>query len=195
MVIGLIVFTVCYFVKKANGDYIPYKHPDFKTQYTKEEHFERIWDLTVERFKKDFEQNKIKGLFVDIVYAFYDDDPEYFLVEIEYYEERAYWASFTDATGSNIKITTKFIHTIGYIKNDNYYSSSLYRSFIIGKSAYTTYGARDCKKYYGRGVQAALIDGKLIEVLDTNCLLKSYPEVHDLYCSEYCDAMEGKEVN
>ena len=38
-----------------------YKHPDFKTEYTKEEHFERIWDLTVERFKEDFDNGKIKS--------------------------------------------------------------------------------------------------------------------------------------
>ncbi len=157
-----------------------YKHPNFETVYSKEEHIDRIWDLTVERFKQDFDNCKIKNLFVDIVYAFYDDDPEYFLVEIEYFEEFTNKGKFHYGLGSReIEITTKFIHTIGYIYKDNYYSSQAYNAFYSGKSAYSTYASREYKKYYGNVVQAVLIDGKLIQLYHSNCLDVSYPEIHN----------------
>ena len=64
-----------------------YKHPDFVTAYTQEEHIQRISERTQTRFSKEIESGEIVNYTVEIVYAFYDNDPEYFLVNLEYAEE------------------------------------------------------------------------------------------------------------
>ena len=64
-----------------------YTHPKFKTKYTEEEHVQRITARTEEIFAEEIESGEILNYEVEIVYAFYDNDPEYFLVELEYAEE------------------------------------------------------------------------------------------------------------
>ena len=64
-----------------------YRHPRFKTKYTIEEHIQRISERTEEKFSWQIAEGIIADYTVDIIYAFYDDDPEYFLVELEYAEE------------------------------------------------------------------------------------------------------------
>ena len=140
-----------------------YEHPDFVTKYTIEEHIQRITARTEERFQEDIENGFIVDIFVDIVYAFYDDDPEYFLVEIEYKEKIpndqltgiAHDPPFPYGIGydENDKIcwiyTDKITHFIGYIEDDRYRTGLIYGYFHSSPSPYTVCGYKHEKKYYG----------------------------------------------
>lgn len=145
-----------------------YKHPDFVTAYTEEEHIQRITERTQIRFSEKIESGAIVNYTVEIVYAFYDNDPEYFLVNLEYAEEiqRFY------PTG-NLKYQTKHQHFLGYIENDEYYTgASSYGGqdgdsmFIDGRSAYELAGYATAKKYYGSDVFAVETKDGLLQIFE-----------------------------
>ena len=163
-----------------------YEHPVFKTKYTVEEHIQRITARTEERFQKDIENGFIVDIFVDIVYAFYDDDPEYFLVEIEYKEKIPYdkitgninrppfpYELGFDENGACWTYPDKITHFIGFIQDDRYRTGLIYGAdFQLFSSPYTICGYRDAKKYYGayklgvakeEGVFLFWSDGKMID--------------------------------
>ncbi len=179
MFFSVVIINECNERNRPLG-YGEYKHPKFKTKYTVEEHIQRITARTEERFQKDIENGFIVDIFVDIVYAFYDDDPEYFLVEIEYKEKLSideerrlakYKDKFpyrleqiTDENGENggeyvmgrYVFPERFIHVIGYIEDDCYkmglQALGFGAGFFCGQSPYTGYGYKNEKKYYGGGV-------------------------------------------
>ncbi len=176
-----------------------YEHPDFVTQYTAEEHVERIRQRTAEKFETEILNGDIVGVNVEIVYAFYDDDPEYFLVELEFYKE---WKSFYEANNmEEVEYTTKYKHLIGYIHNDKYYAGLKYYDsnsfnnveklygFIDGKSSYSYYGYEDSKKYYGASAQGVLVEDEIIELAYATCLQDGIIESHD-HISGQCPAGE-----
>ena len=173
--LALLLCTVCLFsgcVQKAKGGY---KHPKFKTEYTIEEHIARIEERTKERFEEEIASGELVSYSVDIVYAFYDNDPEYFLVEIEYANE---WENLIDENLPEYgTYTTKYKHLIGYIENDMYlvgikgYDSGTNElPFMDGKSSYSLYEQRYERKYYGAGVQGVLVNGKIVKTADWSCL-------------------------
>ncbi len=135
----------CYESNWADSNYV---HPKFKTEYTVEEHLERLKDLTEKRFEDSLKNRRIVNYDVEILYAFYDEDPEYFLVELEYAEE---WeTTYKGLPKSVIKYTTNRKHLIGFIYKDNYYMGlDGYSDFQDGISAYTYLGYCEDRKYYG----------------------------------------------
>ena len=184
----------------------PWLHEEFSTEYTVEEHIQRLTSRTEEIFSSQISNGEIVSYTVDIVYAFYDNDPEYFLVELEYAEE---WEG--DYRDPNIPITgnhgrlpneyiqykTKFSHIIGFISNDKYWlglEGYPYKNiqgkmkFLDGRSAYRLYGYTKGKFYYGAGVQAVEIDSGIEILYDARNCLSEYgdgvsPEFHK-HCEE-----------
>lgn len=161
-----------------------YEHPKFKTDYTIEEHIERISALTEENFAKELASGKLVSYNVEILYAFYDEDPEYFLIELEYAEEWKGW--YVTGEVEKIEYKTKYKHTIGYILYDEYhYLTGIYNyyDFVDGRSSYRYYGYADNKKYVGfEGLQAVEKDGQIIKLFSEECISKRNdgvsPEFH-----------------
>ena len=141
-----------------------YIHPDFETEYTVEEHVERIRKRTEERYAEEIESGELVDFEVEIVYAFYDDDPEYFLVEFEYAEE--FWVRYGDEKGT--KYQTKYKHLIGFIQNDDYWLCAMINIYEnYGRSSFDVFGYSDAKKYYGHHIEAvALENGKILQIYD-----------------------------
>ncbi len=164
--LALLLSIVCLFSGCKGG----YKHSKFKTEYTVEEHIARIEERTKERFEEEIASGELVSYNVDIVYAFYDNDPEYFLVELEYVNE---WENLIDENSPEYgTYTTKYKHLIGYIEEDNYWTGLPGYSieFMNGRSAYKLLGCEKSRKYYGGGVQAVERDGELIMIFDNDCL-------------------------
>lgn len=144
--------------------------PEFQTKYTEEEHIQRIKERTKLRYKKWI----VSGLLVDfsvyIVNAVYDDDPEFFLVELEfsdYYGEtvtREYVNEQGTLDYEELEIYSKNAHFLGSIINDEYYSIPAYGSFRYGKSSYALRGYLNEKKYYGNSCEFVKIDGKMTQI-------------------------------
>ncbi len=153
-----------------------FDHPEFKTDYTIEEHIERISAKTKKRFAEKLQSGLLVSYSVDILYAFYDEDPEYFLIELEFDRE---WEGEYDIPnyGQDLDIPfhytykTKYMHTIGFICNDKYYLCLReYGDFIDGQSSYRYYGYAENKKYYGSGVQAVEKDGQIVKLFSDLCI-------------------------
>ncbi len=207
-----IVFCVIYFIIVnsisfyAYETYInrytfrPYVHPDFVTEYTEKEHIERITQKVNERIHKLGWDNSeplephVIDVYIDIVYAFYDRDPEYFLVEFKfnYLNELAHVENM-QIIPTDEDYYTQYGYLIGHIRNDKYYVMDvLYnltiwtsidgksaQKYILGKSAYTAAGMRDGIKFYGCGVQAVLIGEDVIRLYDRNSNKYGRSELHN----------------
>ncbi|MBQ8229916.1 MAG: hypothetical protein IJZ32_04405 [Clostridia bacterium] len=157
-----------------------FEHPEFKTDYTIEEHIERISTLTEENFANELASGELVSYNVEILYAFYDEDPEYFLIELEYAEERSssYETCARDENKRNIIVQykTKYMHMIGFIKYDKYYHLRyIYaHQFVPGRSSYRYYGYTNNKKYVGAaGLQAVEKDGQIIKLFSPECIRRS----------------------
>lgn len=145
--------------------------PEFKTDYTIEEHIERISKRTKKRFATQLKKGELVSYSVDILYAFYDEDPEYFLIELEF--DREWEGEYTHPFSATTKYTykTRYVHTIGFIYNDKYYLClDYYGDFRDGKSSYHYYGYTENKKYYGGGVQAVEKDGQIVRLFCDLCI-------------------------
>lgn len=138
-----------------------YTHPDFKTEYTIEEHIGRIEERTRVRFEEEIASGELVSYNVDIIYAFYDNDSEYFLVELEYAQEHKFQRN------ENVYIS-KNAHFIGYIENDEYYVGIKYYDgseyIMAGRSAYSICGFDNGKKFYGGLVQAVETSEGIIQI-------------------------------
>lgn len=188
----LSLFLVCPFLLSSCFDVVEklkeYFNPEpyvFSTQYTEEEHIQRLKDRTEEMFWVDQINEVIKGFTVDIVYSIAENTPEYFVLEVEYTEHVPY--TFNEHTGN----TTPYRHLMGYIYKDDYYV--LEDSYIwygrdglrvkdclkVGPSPYSAIGNPDGEKYYGRprsedyGVYCVETDGNMVQIATTRCLKHS----------------------
>ena len=123
---------------------------EFETAYTEEQHVQRIMQRTEERFANEIATDKIKDIHVEIVYSYYTEDPEYFLVEIEYNDfftgslENPY---YSDGDSLYLSYTTNRKHLIGRINKDEYLIYPWYSTFIDGPSVYSARGYADNRKY------------------------------------------------
>ncbi len=150
---GSILLNSCGLIPGAGN-----KHPDFQTEYTIEEHIDRIRARTEENFSKEIQVGKIVNIEIEILYAFYDSDPEYFMVELEYAKEFAGEYTYRDDywMETPVSYTTKYKHFIGFIENDKYYarvraytsySDEPIDKFVDGRNPYALCGYDDLKKY------------------------------------------------
>ena len=152
-------------------------HPVFETKYSKEEHIERLNIRTEAIFAEEFKKGDIITCNVEILYSFYDDDPEWFLIELEYAEN--IYGNYSnpnfeknDSQSSIIEYETRNKHLIGYIIADEYYIAFDYgKEFMNGKSSYSVSPYSKCKKYCGAGgaVQGVEIGGQIIYTASSYC--------------------------
>ena len=142
-----------------------YTHPEFQTEYTIDEHIDRIRERTMEKFSAEIEKGKIANIEVEILYAFYDNDPEYFMVQLQYTQdftgsyrifERKSDGRYDMQQFKFVEYQTRYKHFIGFIENDEYYSClplyvpSYVNSgdiFMAGRNPYELSGYGDAKKY------------------------------------------------
>ncbi len=184
--------------------YIP-PHPDFKTAYSQEEHIRRIEERTEAIFAEEIADETLVSYEVEILHSFYDDDPEYFLVEVEYAEECIVGAydnpNYSQTTENQeqpfIRYTTKYQHLIGFIISDEYYitKKNAREVFMNGRSGYALCEYPDNKKYCGGGTwkQGVEVDGQIVLTATTDCIRlhngSSY-EFHRHYKDEKCPVGE-----
>ena len=153
---------------------------EFETAYTEEEHIQRIRQRTEERFSNDLAQDKIKEIHVEIIYSYYTEDPEWFLVEVEYKEpfenkifdrnSRLYSLNARHLIGNPYQTTFK--HIIGRIVYDKYLedqiNSGVFIGFVDGPSVWRARGFLENKKFYatsvtgGHGIEK---DGRIESIL------------------------------
>jgi len=156
-------------------------HAEFRTKYTVEEHIERITKRTEERFATQIEEGELISWKIEIVYAFYDNDPEYFLVELEYAEEIESGYEFYSSVPEYTQYITKYQHIIGYIKDDRYLMGlPHYDLFMDGRSVWALNGYEDSKKYYGDKIQAVQVDKEIMQLCDLELLQAGNVEFHNL---------------
>ena len=152
--------------------YNPYEFPEFSTQYTEEEHIQRLSARTEERFADYIESERLLDYEVELVYSFYNEDPEYFLIEITYLGTDSHCQ--TNEFGAR-ECITRYAHAIGYLKNDEYYlglnsystsenSQNELDGFIKDKSLWEIFDYDEGKKYYGSGVQAVQTDEGILQL-------------------------------
>ncbi|MBE5751467.1 MAG: hypothetical protein E7357_03555 [Clostridiales bacterium] len=143
--------------KADPSDYPEY--PDYQSAYTEEEHIERLTKITESGAWKDIDAElgmaitigNVVSIDVETVYAFYDGDPEFFLITITMdcaIERPSVW-------GTNVVSDKGFV--LGYILNDEYYVLSLY----TGEDPWTIQGYGEYKKYFGSYSYAVEIDGEI----------------------------------
>ena len=167
---GLISLVIFSSGISGDGGYV---HPDFVTEYTIEEHIERIKARTREKYKTELESGVLVDFEVYILHAFYDDDPEYFLVEFEYrdfiteeYQNYDFDETKEESEDNQryVTLSTKHMHTMGYILNDKYYNGLVNISTRFGKSSYTLYGHENSKKYFGSRIEAVKIGNDIVQI-------------------------------
>ena len=150
----------------------PYEFPEFSTQYTEEEHIQRLSARTEERFADYIESERLLDYEVELVYSFYNEDPEYFLIEIEYW---GIDSSCQKNEAGAIQSIIRYAHAIGYLKNDEYYfglnsysmsenSQNELDGFILDKSLWQIFDCDEGRKYYGSGVQAVQTDEGILQL-------------------------------
>lgn len=187
----VLIITACDTEEEMGGwekEYTEYVHPDFVTNYTEEEHIERLSLIA----SKTLGLKKFK---ISIVYAFYDFDPEYFLIEFER-EEYKYDVYISQMTSYNnrhtdienlrnvtIKETATNGYILGSIEDDKYYYNlfvnlgwyggepgfGYIQKYSDGLSPYKAYGYEDNVKYYGGQIAAVACEEGLKIVACEDC--------------------------
>ena len=134
----------------------------FETAFTEEEHIQRIRERTNEKLAEDIEKGIIDTIDVEIVYSFWTEDPEYFLVEVKYNQWiEGYWPK---GSRDKQKYHTKDRYFFGMIYKDAYIGLHETTDFQDGKSIYEVRGYSSNKKYYGNSVFAVEQDGKIYQI-------------------------------
>lgn len=188
ILLTLVWYYSCVY-NEPEGRFIP---REWKTKYTKEEHIDRIRDISISIFQKEFDNDEIEDLFVDVVYSFKEENPEYFLVEVKFKKEFTIELKKTGYYYDTIKHTSNYIHFLGYIYNDTYTATYYSEGFNFGKSSYTFFGYREAKKYYGDTSQAVFNGNDII--LLHRCSDVSVPEMHSLFHTDSQNCKIGEVV-
>lgn len=147
IIIFVVIIAAGIFSAVIGGSfYTPSKHKQFKTQYTEQEHIERISAETEKIIKRDWfklYKTKVVDYSVEIVYSFYDNDPEYFLVTLELDREKTDVDAMQYLEGD---CSAKYSYILGFIVKDEY---KIQGGFEYGKSIYDVLGYSNAKKFYG----------------------------------------------
>ena len=169
-----IILVIIIFTSLGGAFYTPSNHKQFSTQYTEQEHIDRISEETEKIIKSGWykeTKTKVVDYKVEIVYSFYDNDPEYFLVTLELDRE----ASDPNANQYFIyNRTTKYRHILGFIIGDEYRYT---KWFDYGKSIYDVLGYSNSKKYYGNNAFGVEIENDEILLLKDGVECK-FPKIN-----------------
>lgn len=170
LIFGCFVIYKCIENKKIN-DFEPEPHREYVSNLTEEQHLQNLIKITEEIFAEEIANEEIVNYKVELVYAFYDNDPEYFLVELEFANE--FYGNMDvchncDASMQKSQYVSKYRHLIGYHNNDKYYygldeyEGSGRVAFQPGQSPYTYLGFINEKKYYGNNVFGVEKNGEVL---------------------------------
>ncbi len=144
-------------------------HSEFSTYHTEERHIDYITASTMEIFEKELQNGELVDIQVDIVYSINGNNPQFFVVELEFANEWEWFYTKPEYMREpnepkEVYYQTKYKHLIGLIADDVYYNclsgyyveSDSKASFMDGRSPYSLSGYSDSKKYLGgyyRGVE------------------------------------------
>ncbi len=154
---------------EANNDNPPRLHiiggiPEWKptsyvSAYTIDEHIERLIRYTEDyHFYEEIEIREIVNYEVEVVYSF-ENHPKYYMIDIEYAEEKDFTArGFAD-------YKSKYMHTIVQVIDDKYYFNQWrYSWFLPGKNPYDYTGNVSEKKYFEEHIYAVEKDGAIVQI-------------------------------
>jgi len=140
--------------------------PPFKTEFTAEEHVANLIERTGEHYADWIAEEKITSFSVEIMWSF-DENPEYFLVELEFKSDFYFWGT-----------TVERAYLTGYIENDLYYKHS--NTLVTDETPFKKQGYESEKKYFGGGVWAIKEGEKFF------CILSNWHKVESgTFISEY----------
>lgn len=159
--------------------YSIYNYPEFKTEYSEEEHKQRILDVMVNTFGEPEDSQVIAGYEVEIIYSFYDNNPEYFLITIEYKGTTASGKYYPNDIHEPAQYITNYRHLVGRIVEDTY-THWHYGEFITGRSPWDFLGYSEAKKYYGNDIFGVETEDGVLQIFDKT---KTYNE----NCLEFMD--------
>ncbi len=147
---------------------------EFVTQYSEEEHLERVKEIASRKLPKYY----LIDIKTEILYAYYRGTPEYVLITAEYSEEFSDSFSFYENGRHEYEFKTKYLYTVIRIYKDVYEKTWLYReceydkvyyepldtAFMYGPNPYQVCGyGEEFKKYYTNDRFAIERDGKIME--------------------------------
>lgn len=173
LVIILAMIFFCLTLVSCGGQ--PTVITDYKTQYSEEEHIQRISEQVEERFYNDLQSGEIVNYQVELIHSFISDDPRFFMLQFEYAEEfereyknPAYHYSSASDLPKTITRRMKHRYIIGYIQDEEYRVGLAGFCAILqdGKNPYEVFGHNNAKKYFGRGVYAVEIEGKRLRIFE-----------------------------
>ncbi len=189
--------TLCCFACQPDEDPQP-----FVSQYTIEEHIERIRNITEYALRYEIEKGHVKDIYIDVLYQFDGSTPRQFLVEFEFCGDECKEVAHQIALIHSNKFTcthlgydTKRTHEslfryfIVLVHNDTYVMDSVAGSTngrfgFFGKSIYTELGYKDSKKYYADGHYGVLTDEGILQIL----------KIRERYCCYSCQTNQlGKD--
>ena len=140
-----------------------YSHPTYNSKFTSEQHKSLIKNIVEDDLYFAIENNQITNINVEILYSFYDYDPEFFLVEVDgkTWGHNPDWKEGDDEWDSSI---LKDFHgyIIGFINNDEYYQIG----YHIGESPYRKLGYENNKKYFGQTSMGIEEDGVIYKIAE-----------------------------
>lgn len=148
--------------------------------YTQEELIARLIDSRYEKEEQSI-YGKIKNITTQRLYSFYDQEPNYFLLEIEYYRPIELELTFSEnGRYYQVKTQTYFTNVICGFSGDITPIVNRATRKGFGRSPFSVLGLQDCKKFYGKNTLGVEIDGKVYELLK----YKTYTDYVDLCLGE-----------
>ena len=143
----------------APGTIPPWEPTTYTSAYTVEEHIDRLIDYTENyHFYEEIENGEIVNYEVEVLYSF-ENHPKYYMIDIEYAEEKDFTArGFADCK-------SKYMHTVVQVIDDKYYFNEWsYFWFLPGKNPYEYTGNDAGKKYFAEYVYAVEKDGERVQI-------------------------------
>ncbi len=177
----LVLFISCACKSERKEEY-----PIFTSKWTVEDHIKRLTRRTEQKFANALHDGVLLGFDIEIIYSFYTQDPEYFLIEFEYAEK---WKQrgtciigIPPEEREEIVYETNHRHLLGMIVNDEYKAvvkgyddiSSYQGGFRDGKSIYSLCGYENYKKFYAPGILGVEINGEIFQCFTVNANEKGY---------------------
>ncbi|MBO5214817.1 MAG: hypothetical protein J6B79_01355 [Clostridia bacterium] len=169
--------ALCCFACQPDEDPQP-----FVSQFTIEEHIERIRNITEYALRYEIEKGHVKDIYIDALYQFDGSTPRQFLVEFEFCGDECKEVAHQFALIHSNKFTCAYL---GYDTKRTH--ESLFRHYIVdtnrdtylieniagvcgsngffGKSIYTELGYKESKKYYAGGRFGVLTEEGILQVL------------------------------
>ncbi|MBR6737006.1 MAG: hypothetical protein IKL82_01410 [Clostridia bacterium] len=182
-VITLIMLFTLASCEKVNYGYT---HPTYTSEYTSQQHIERIKNVYLNKSEAKNGTWIINDINVEIINSFYDNDPEYFIVEMDIRIGKIIEGYF--------KYRDAYLVIFGFIWNDEYYYG-----YTLKSNPYKVCGYEDNKKFVSNYTFGIEEDGKVYKIAEVKLLadLPSYTvlEKQEITLEEQKQLMENGGYN